>query len=144
MWCYWLETVKNHRLCHSQTSRGQEVWPSLYRDFGRQLPKVRYNKHRKKHWNKERGRGDQIAQNGQGAQLCGDVAGQQNLCATHKEAHAHNTQLTAAEYILHMEEIVKSSLSLCQHDSAAAFILSGRSSLPPAMSARTSQEDEIQ
>jgi len=44
--------------------------------------------------------------------------------------------MTAVEYISDMEEIVKASWSLFQHDGAAAFKLSERSPLPPALSAK--------
>jgi hypothetical protein len=44
--------------------------------------------------------------------------------------------MTAIGYILDTEEIVKASLSLFQHDCAAAFKLSERSPLPPALSAK--------
>jgi len=62
--------------------------------------------------------------------------GSQNLCATQKESRAQNKQMTAVGYILDMEEIVKASWSLFQHDGAAAFKLSERSPLPPALSAK--------
>jgi len=44
--------------------------------------------------------------------------------------------MTAVGYILDTEEIIKASWSLFQHDGAAAFILSERSPLPPALSAK--------
>jgi hypothetical protein len=44
--------------------------------------------------------------------------------------------MTAPGYILDTQAIIKASWSLFQHDSAAAFILSGRSPLPPALSAK--------
>jgi len=44
--------------------------------------------------------------------------------------------MTAVGYILNTEEIVKASWSLFQHDGAAAFKLSERSPLPPALSAK--------
>jgi len=62
--------------------------------------------------------------------------GSQNLRATQKESRAQNTQMTAVGYISDTEEIVKSSWSLFQHDGAAAFKLSERSPLPPALSAK--------
>jgi len=62
--------------------------------------------------------------------------GSQNLCATQKESRAQNKQMTAVRYISDMEEIIKASWSLFQHDGAAAFKLSGRSPLPPALSAK--------
>jgi len=62
--------------------------------------------------------------------------GSQNLRATQKESRAQNQQMTAVGYISDTEESVKSSLSLLQHDGAAAFQLSERSLLPPALSAK--------
>jgi len=62
--------------------------------------------------------------------------GSQNLHATQKESRAQNKQITAVGYILDTEEIVKASWSLFQHDGAAAFKLSERSPLPPALSAK--------
>ena len=62
--------------------------------------------------------------------------GNQNLYATQKESCAQNKQMTAVGYISAMEEIVKASWSLFQHDGAAAFKLSERSPLPPALSAK--------
>jgi len=62
--------------------------------------------------------------------------GSQNLRATQKESRAQNKQMTAVEYISDTEEIVKASWSLFQHDGAAAFTLSERSPLPPALSAK--------
>jgi len=62
--------------------------------------------------------------------------GSQNLRATHKECRAQNKQITAVGYISDTEEIVKAFWSLFQHDGAAAFKLSDRSPLPPALSAK--------
>jgi hypothetical protein len=62
--------------------------------------------------------------------------GSQNQLATQKESRAQNKEMTAVGYILDMEEIVKSSWSLFQHDGAAAFKLSEKSPLPPALSAK--------
>jgi len=61
--------------------------------------------------------------------------GSQNLHATQKESRAQNNQMTAVGYISDTEEIVKASWSLFQHDDTAAFKLSERSPLPPALSA---------
>jgi len=44
--------------------------------------------------------------------------------------------MTAVGYISDTEEIIKASSSLFQHDGAAAFKLSERSPLPPALSAK--------
>jgi len=62
--------------------------------------------------------------------------GSQYLRATQKESRAQNKQMTAVGYISDTEEIVKASWSLFQHDGAAAFKLSERSPLPPALSAK--------
>jgi len=62
--------------------------------------------------------------------------GSQNLHATQKESHAQNEQMTAVGHISDTDEIVKASWSLFQHDGAAAFKLSERSPLPPALSAK--------
>jgi hypothetical protein len=62
--------------------------------------------------------------------------GSQNLHTTQKESQTKNKQMTAIEYILAIEEIVKASWSQFQHNGAAAFKLSERSSLPPAVSAK--------
>ena len=50
--------------------------------------------------------------------------GSQNLRATEKECCTQNEQITAIVYISDTEEIVKASLSIFQHDGAAAFKLS--------------------
>jgi hypothetical protein len=62
--------------------------------------------------------------------------GSQNLRATQKECCAQNKQMTAAGYSSDMEEIVKSSWSLFQHDGSAAFKLSERSPMPSAVAAK--------
>ena len=62
--------------------------------------------------------------------------GSQNIGATQNESCANNKQMTPVEYISDLEKIVKPSMSLFQHDGAAAFNLSERSPLPPAMSVR--------
>jgi len=61
--------------------------------------------------------------------------GSQNLCATQKKSRAQNKQMTSMGYISDMEEIVKASCSLFQHNGAAAFKLSERSPLAPPLSA---------
>jgi hypothetical protein len=58
----------------------------------------------------------------------------QNLHATQMESRAQDTQMTAIRYISDTEEIVNASWSLFQHHGAAAFKLSERSPLPPALS----------
>jgi hypothetical protein len=62
--------------------------------------------------------------------------GSQNLRATLKDSCAQNKQMTAIEYILDTEDNVNASLSNFQHDGAAAFKVSERSPLPPALSAK--------
>jgi len=62
--------------------------------------------------------------------------GRQNLRATQEESRAQNSQMTAVGYISDSEEIIKASWSNFQHDGAAAFQLSQRSHLPPALSAK--------
>jgi len=62
--------------------------------------------------------------------------GSQSLHATQRESRAQNKQVTAVGFILDTDEIVKASWSLFQHDGAAAFTLSERSSLPPPLSAK--------
>jgi len=62
--------------------------------------------------------------------------GSQNLRATQKESRAQNKQITAVGYISDTEEIVKASWSNFQHDGAAAFKLSEKSPVPPALSAK--------
>jgi len=58
-----------------------------------------------------------------------------NLRATQKESCAQNKQMTAVGYNSDTGEIVKASWPLFQHNGAAAFKLSERSPLPPALSA---------
>jgi len=60
--------------------------------------------------------------------------GSQHLRTTQKESRAQNKQITAVGYISDTEESIKASWSLFQHDGAAAFELTGRSQLPPALS----------
>ena len=62
--------------------------------------------------------------------------GSQNIRATQKESRAQNKQMTAVGYVSDTEEIIKAPWSLFQHDGAAAFKLSERSPLPPALSAK--------
>jgi hypothetical protein len=62
--------------------------------------------------------------------------GSQNRSATQKESHPQDKQMIAVGYISVTEESVKASWSLIQHDGVAAFKLSERSPLPPAVSAK--------
>jgi len=61
--------------------------------------------------------------------------GSENWDATQKESCTQQKQMTAIGSISFTEEIVKASWSKIQHDGAAAFILSDRSPMPPALSA---------
>ena len=62
--------------------------------------------------------------------------GCQTLRATNQESCAQNTQMSAGEYISDTEEIVKASWSLFHHDGAAAFKLSEKLPVLPALSAK--------
>jgi len=62
--------------------------------------------------------------------------GSRNLRAMQKESRAQNKQMTAAGYISDTVESVNASCALFQHDGVAAFELSERSPLPPALSAK--------
>jgi hypothetical protein len=62
--------------------------------------------------------------------------GRQNLRATQKESCSQNNQMSTVGYISDTGESVKASWSLVQHDSVAAFKLSERLPLPPALSAK--------
>jgi len=70
--------------------------------------------------------------------------GSQNLRANKKESRAHNMQITGVRYGLDTEEIVKASWSLFQHDGVAAFELSERSPLPPALPTKDHPEGRTQ
>jgi len=61
--------------------------------------------------------------------------GSLNLHTTQKESRAQNKQMTAFGYISDSEQSVKASWSIFQHDGPAAFKLSERLPLPPALSA---------
>jgi hypothetical protein len=62
--------------------------------------------------------------------------GSPNPGATQRESRAQNKQMTTVGYISDTEEIVKPSWSFFQHDDAAAFKLTERSPLPPALSVK--------
>jgi hypothetical protein len=62
--------------------------------------------------------------------------GSQNLRATQMESRTQNKQTTAVGYFSDTKEIFTASRSLFQHDGAAAFKLSERSPLPPALSGK--------
>jgi hypothetical protein len=70
--------------------------------------------------------------------------GSQNLHATKKESYAQKKLMTTVGSISDTEEIVKASWSLFQHDTAAAFKLSERLRLPPALSAKDLPGGQIQ
>ena len=59
--------------------------------------------------------------------------GRHNLGATKNKPCAKNKQMASGAYSSDMKEIVQASRSLFQHDGAAAFKLSERSPLPPAL-----------
>jgi hypothetical protein len=71
------------------------------------------------------------------------LQGSQTLPATQKESHTQNKQMTAIGYISDTEEIIKPSWSNFHHDGAAAFKLSEKLPVPPALSSRTSLEDKL-
>jgi hypothetical protein len=60
--------------------------------------------------------------------------GSQNLLTTQKESRTKSKQMTAVGYISDIEVILQASWPLYKHDIMAAFKLSGRSPLPPALS----------
>jgi hypothetical protein len=62
--------------------------------------------------------------------------GSQTLSATQKESCAQNKQITAVEYISDTEETVNTFCSNFYHDGAAAFKLSEKLHLLPALSAK--------
>jgi len=62
--------------------------------------------------------------------------GSHNPRATQKESRAQNDQMKAVGYISDTEEIVKASWSKFLHDGMAAFELSEKSPVPPALSAK--------
>jgi len=59
--------------------------------------------------------------------------GSRNGCASQIESRAQNQLMTAVGYSSDTEEIYKASWSLFQYDGLAAFKLSERSPLPPAL-----------
>jgi hypothetical protein len=69
-----------------------------------------------------------------------DILGMSQRCqtrrATQKESRSQNKQMTAKGFISDTEEIVKATWSLLYHDGAAAFKLSEKSPMPPALSAK--------
>jgi len=74
--CHRLEAVKNHKWDPSRRTRCKAVCSSQYRDFRTYWPRIEYHKNRKWLGNGEWGGGKEIAQNGHGSRLFGDVAGQ--------------------------------------------------------------------
>jgi len=61
--------------------------------------------------------------------------GSPNLAATQTGSSTQNNQMAAVGYISEMEEIVRASWPHFRHHGGAAFTLSERSPLPPALSA---------
>jgi hypothetical protein len=59
--------------------------------------------------------------------------GSQNLCATQKKSCDQNKQMAAVGYISDIEEIVKAFWSNCLQDGVAAFQLSKRLPMRPAL-----------
>jgi len=62
--------------------------------------------------------------------------GSQTLWATQRESRTQNKQMTAVGYISDTEDIIKASWSNFHHDGVAAFKLSEKSPVPPALSAK--------
>jgi len=62
--------------------------------------------------------------------------GSQTLRATQKKSRAQNKQMTAVGYISDTEDIVKATWSNFLYDGAAAFKLSEKSTVAPAVSAK--------
>jgi len=62
--------------------------------------------------------------------------GSQNVCAKQKDSPSQNMQMSAVQYISDTEEIIKASRSNFQQNGAAAFKMSERSPLPPALSGK--------
>jgi hypothetical protein len=62
--------------------------------------------------------------------------GSQNICGVQRGSCTQNKKRITGEYILDTEEILEASWSLFLHNSAAAFKLSERSPLPPALAAK--------
>jgi len=56
--------------------------------------------------------------------------------ATQKESYTQHKVMSVVGYIPYLEEMLEVSWSLFQHDVVAAFKLSARSPLPPALSAK--------
>jgi len=78
----------------------------------------------------------EVVPNGQSPWLFEMWQGSQNLRATQKESCAQNEQTTAVRYISDTEEIIKACWSNFQHDGEAAFKLSEKSPVPPALCAK--------
>jgi hypothetical protein len=62
--------------------------------------------------------------------------GSQTVRDTQKESRTQKKQMTAIRYISDTEEIIKASWSNLHHDGAAAFKLSEKSPVLPALSAK--------
>jgi len=83
----------------------------------------------------ERCGGKKIEQNGQGPWLFGDVAGQPKPMCHTKGISRPKQANDSHKYISDTEQIIKASRSNFLHEGAAAFQLSAKSPLPPALSA---------
>jgi hypothetical protein len=70
--------------------------------------------------------------------------GSQNLRAIQNESRAQYRQTPSLGYISDSQEIVKESWSIVHHDGEAGFELSGRSPLPPPVSAMDLPEGQTQ
>jgi len=69
--------------------------------------------------------------------------GSQNLRVAQNESCSRNKQMMVVGYFSDTREIVEAPWSNFPCDSAAAFKLSATSPLPPAVTAKTSLEDEL-
>jgi len=141
---YQLEAVKNHSRHRSRKSRCKPVCSRRPQDFSRRRDRIGFDKHWIQLRNEERGGRKRIAQNGQGPRLFGEVARQPKPTSYAEGISPQNKQMTAVGYISDTEEIVKASWSLFQQGGGAAFKLSERSPLPPALSTKVLAGGQIQ
>jgi len=133
---YWLQAVKNHRQDASQKSRCKAVSSTNNGILaGDDLALDTMNTENDSEMKKE-AEERKLHRMAKVHNFLEMWQGSQNQCATKKESRAQNKLMTAVGYISDTEEIVKASWSLFQHDGAAAFKLSERSPLPPALSAK--------
>jgi len=85
-----------------------------------------------------------MAQNGQGLRLFRDVAGQPKPSCYLQGISFENKQISGVRYLSDTEEIVNATWSLFQHDGAAAFQSSEKSSLPPPVSGKDFPGEQTQ